>query len=101
MSDDQATTDELYRRAAVSPDAALCCTSAPPWKLPGLHVPKGMLERNYGCGSTVSPRDLVGVERVLYIGVGGGLEALQPAYFVRRPGGGLAIDRVPEMLDTP
>jgi ubiquinone/menaquinone biosynthesis C-methylase UbiE len=57
-----------------------------------------MLDRNYGCGSTVNPRDLADAERVLYVGVGGGLEALQLSYFVRRPGGVVAIDKVPEML---
>lgn len=88
----------VYARAAVEPDAALCCTSVAPWRLPGLHVPAGMLERNYGCGTTVSPRDLTGAERVLYVGVGGGLEALQMAYFVRRPRGVVALDVVPEML---
>jgi SAM-dependent methyltransferase len=59
-----------------------------------------MLERNYGCGSTVSPRDLADATRVLYVGVGAGMEALQMAYFVRRPGGVVAIDRVDAMLDT-
>lgn len=90
----------LYASAALTPDASLCCTSTPPWKLPGLTVPQGMLDRNYGCGSTVSPRDLTGASRVLYVGVGGGLEALQMAYFVRRAGGVIAIDVVPEMLET-
>lgn len=92
------TVSSVYARAAITPDAALCCTSTPPWKLPGLHVPQGMLDRNYGCGSTVHPRDLAGAERVLYVGVGGGLEALQLAYFVRKPRGVLALDVVPEML---
>ena len=70
----------LYDQAARSPDASLCCTSAPPWRLPGLAVPLGMLERNYGCGSTVHPRELADARRVLYVGVGAGLEALQIAY---------------------
>jgi ubiquinone/menaquinone biosynthesis C-methylase UbiE len=59
-----------------------------------------MLERNYGCGSTVHPRDLAEVSRVLYVGVGAGLEALQMAYFVRKPGGVVAIDKVGAMLET-
>lgn len=100
MGDYQQVTDALYAEAAVTPQQALCCTSAPPWKLPGLCVPKGMLERNYGCGSTVHPRDLADAQRVLYVGVGAGMEALQMAYFVRRPGGVVAIDRLDAMLDT-
>ena len=100
MSDYQEVTDALYSDAAQTPQPALCCTSAPPWKLPGLRVPLGMLERNYGCGSTVSPRDLADATRVLYVGVGAGMEALQMAYFVRLPGGVVAIDRVDAMLET-
>ena len=41
---------------------------------------------NYGCGSTVNPRDLVGSPSILYVGVGGGMEVLQFAYFSRRAG---------------
>src|SRR6266478_4106312 len=51
-------------------------------------------QMNYGCGSTVDPADLRGDGPVLYIGVGGGLEALQLAYFRRRPGGVIAVDPV-------
>jgi len=100
MQNYQDTVDALYAEAAGTPQPALCCTSSPPWKLPGLRVPKGMLERNYGCGSTVSPGDLADAARVLYVGVGAGMEALQMAYFVRRAGGVIAVDRVPEMLAT-
>lgn len=100
MTDYQTVTDDLYAEAARSPMAALCCTRTPTWQLPGLSVPRGMLERNYGCGSTVHPRDLAGAERVLYVGVGAGMEALQLAYFVRRAGGVIGIDRVPAMLET-
>jgi ubiquinone/menaquinone biosynthesis C-methylase UbiE len=58
-----------------------------------------MLEMNYGCGSTLDPRDLRPGATVLYVGVGGGLEALQFAYFTRRPGGVLAVDPVAEMRE--
>jgi ubiquinone/menaquinone biosynthesis C-methylase UbiE len=99
MSNYLDTVNDVYAKAALEPDASLCCTSTPPWKLPGLVVPKGMLERNYGCGSTVSPRDLADARKILYVGVGAGLEVLQMAYFVRQPGGVIAVDTVPEMLD--
>ncbi len=84
--------EALYREAADVPQPALCCTQSPVWELPGLVVPAAMLERNYGCGSTVSPRDLARAKRVLYVGVGAGMEALQFAYFLRRPGGVVAVD---------
>lgn len=91
------TVEEVYAAAAQSADAGLCCTRSPVWHFPDLHVPQCMLEMNYGCGTTVDPRDLRSSDTVLYVGVGGGLEALQFAYFTRRPGGVLAVDPVAEM----
>jgi SAM-dependent methyltransferase len=58
-----------------------------------------MLAMNYGCGSTVNPRDLKPDDTILYVGVGGGLEALQFAYFTRRPGGVIAVDPVAAMRE--
>ena len=89
--------ETLYREAAEIPQPVLCCTQSPVWELPGLVVPQAMLERNYGCGTTVSPRDLARAGRVLYVGVGAGMEALQFAYFLRRPGGVVALDTNPAM----
>jgi SAM-dependent methyltransferase len=93
------TVEEVYTRAALAPDAGLCCTRSPVWRLPGLAIPPRMLQMNYGCGSTVDPRELVEGDTVLYVGVGGGLEALQFAYCTRRPGGVIAIDSVAAMRD--
>lgn len=53
-------TAEFYREAALKPQAGLCCTTTPLWKLPGLHVPSRMIEMNYGCGTTTHPKDLAG-----------------------------------------
>lgn len=64
------TTEEFYREAAEVPQPGLCCTTTPVWTLPGLDVPPRMLEMNYGCGTTVHPRDLTGSPSVLYVGVG-------------------------------
>ena len=57
-----------------------------------------MLAMNYGCGSTVNPRDLINQPTVLYVGVGGGMELLQFAYFSRRAGAIIGLDVVDEML---
>jgi ubiquinone/menaquinone biosynthesis C-methylase UbiE len=100
MSDYLHVVEDVYAEAARNPDAALCCTASPVWRLPDLVVPRAMLEMNYGCGSTVDPRDLRGNDTILYVGVGGGLEALQFAYFARRPGGVIAVDPVAEMRDA-
>ena len=92
------TTRDVYKAAALIPQQGLCCTTSPVWQLPGLAVPKRMLAMNYGCGSTVHPRDLANHPTILYVGVGGGLELLQFAYFSRREGGVIGLDVVDEML---
>jgi SAM-dependent methyltransferase len=95
-----ATTRDVYKEAALAPDIGLCCTTTPVWQLPELSVPRRMLEMNYGCGSTVHPRDLVNSPTVLYVGVGGGMELLQFAYFSRRPEAVIGVDVVDEMLEA-
>ena len=93
-------TEDLYREAAITPDVGLCCTTNPIWQYPGLSVPKIMQEMNYGCGSTVSAQDLTGNPKVLYVGVGGGMELLQFAYFSRQKEGVIGVDVVDEMLEA-
>jgi SAM-dependent methyltransferase len=97
MSNYLHTLAEVYAAAADEPDAGLCCTRNSAWRLPGLRIPPIMLAMNYGCGSTVDPRELHEEDTILYVGVGGGLEALQFAYFTRRPGAVIAVDPVPAM----
>ena len=94
------TAHDVYKQAAETPDVGLCCTTTPIWQLPGLQVPSRMLEMNYGCGSTVHPRDLVNDPKVLYVGVGGGMELLQFAYFSRNKGAVIGVDVVDEMLSA-
>ncbi|MFO0980205.1 MAG: methyltransferase domain-containing protein [Planctomycetota bacterium] len=98
MADDYMTcVRETYAAAALEPDPSLCCIAGTHWSLPDLHVPAAMQEMNYGCGTTVHPGDLIGHRPILYVGVGGGLEALQFAYVRRLSGGVIAVDPVPEM----
>ena len=94
------TTHNVYKEAALIPEEGLCCTTNPVWELPGLKIPKIMQLMNYGCGSTVHPRDLVNNPKTLYVGVGGGMELLQFAYFNRQANGIIGIDVVDEMLDA-
>lgn len=94
------TTKNVYKEAAENPQVGLCCTTTPVWQLPGLSIPKKMLEMNYGCGSTVNPRDLVNNPKILYVGVGGGMELLQFAYFSRQLDGVIGVDVVDEMLEA-
>jgi SAM-dependent methyltransferase len=93
-------TQDLYKEAALTPDVGLCCTTNPIWQFPGLSIPKIMQEMNYGCGSTVSAQDLVNEPKILYVGVGGGMELLQFAYFSRQKGGVTGVDSVDEMLEA-
>ena len=92
------TTKDVYRKAAETPDVGLCCTTTPIWKFPGLEIPRIMQEMNYGCGSTIHARDLIDNPTVMYVGVGGGMEVLQFAYFARKTGGVIGVDVVDEML---
>ncbi|MEM7102474.1 MAG: arsenosugar biosynthesis arsenite methyltransferase ArsM [Bacteroidota bacterium] len=94
------TTKDVYKKAAETPDIGLCCTTSPVWALPGLDIPEKMLEMNYGCGTTVHPRDLVNDPVILYVGVGGGMEVLQFSYFSRQEGGVIGVDVVDEMLEA-
>ena len=97
MSDYLQVVESVYADAARSPDSGLCCTASPVWRLPDFVVPEAMLSMNYGCGSTVDPRDLRQDDTIVYVGVGGGLEALQFAYFTRRAGSVIAVDPVVDM----
>lgn len=90
--------EDIYKEAALNPEKGLCCTTTPIWQLPGLKIPKKMLEMNYGCGSTVHPRDLSNDPTVLYVGIGGGMELLQFAYFTRKTSSVVGVDPVQEML---
>ncbi len=93
-------TQDLYKEAALTPNVGLCCTTNPIWQFPGLSIPKIMQEMNYGCGSTVSAQDLANDPKVLYVGVGGGMELLQFSYFSRQKGGVTGVDSVDEMLEA-
>ncbi len=94
------TTKSVYKEAALTPDVGLCCTTTPIWQFPGLSIPRRMQEMNYGCGSTVHPRDLVNDPKILYVGVGGGMELLQFSYFSRQKNGVIGVDVVDEMLSA-
>lgn len=91
------TTAQFYRDVATTPEIGLCCVQGGAQTLPGLKIPQRMEEMNYGCGTTVQPTELADEPTVLYVGVGGGLEALQFAYFSRRPGAVIAVEPVAEM----
>ncbi len=94
------TAANFYSEVAQTPEIGLCCVQSTPLQLPGLKIPNKMQEMNYGCGTTVHPTELINQPTVLYVGVGGGLEALQFAYFSRRTSAIIAIDPVSEMREA-
>lgn len=91
------TTANFYSEVAQTPQVGLCCVQSSPVQLPGLKIPTQMQEMNYGCGTTVHPAELINEPTVLYVGVGGGLEALQFAYYSRRESGVIAVEPVSAM----
>jgi ubiquinone/menaquinone biosynthesis C-methylase UbiE len=93
------TTHELYKNASQEIHKDLCCGDRPSQFLPELNIPAEMAAMDYGCGTTVHFGELKSDENVLYVGIGGGMEALQFAYFTRRTGSVIAVDRVPEMIE--
>lgn len=94
------TTAKFYTEVAQTPQVGLCCVQSSPLQLPGLKISPQMQQMNYGCGTTVHPTELANDPTVLYVGVGGGLEALLFAYFSRRPGAVIAVDPVAAMRDA-
>lgn len=94
------TAAEFYSEVAQTPQVGLCCVQSSPLQLPGLKISPQMQEMNYGCGTTVHAAELANDPTVLYVGVGGGLEALQFAYFSRRPSGVIAVDPVAAMREA-
>ncbi|MGL5511584.1 MAG: arsenosugar biosynthesis arsenite methyltransferase ArsM [Microcoleaceae cyanobacterium] len=94
------TVNKFYDEVAQSPQVGLCCVQSSPLQLPGLKIPATMQAMNYGCGTTVHPAELAGEPTVLYVGVGGGLEALQFAYFSRRAAGVIAVEPVVHMAEA-
>jgi SAM-dependent methyltransferase len=93
-------TINVYRDAALKPNVGLCCTTTPMNAFPGLEIPQIMKEMNYGCGAIVSARDLINNPKILYVGVGGGMELLQFSYFNRSTAGVIGVDIVDEMLQS-
>ncbi|MDG2991667.1 arsenosugar biosynthesis arsenite methyltransferase ArsM [Candidatus Synechococcus calcipolaris G9] len=91
------TAADFYATVAQEPEVGLCCVQDESLQLPDLIIPPVMNAMNYGCGTTVQASELEDAPTVLYVGVGGGLEALQFAYFCRRSGAVIAVDPVAEM----
>ena len=90
-------TKDVYKEAALTPDVGLCCTTTPYGNSRTIH-PHHYARNELWLWINRSPRDLVNNPKILYVGVGGGMELLQFAYFSRQKEGVIGIDVVDEML---
>ncbi|MCB7128963.1 MAG: methyltransferase domain-containing protein, partial [Candidatus Brocadiales bacterium] len=90
---------EFYARAATDPDEGLCCAQG--FSADDVaHIPKGVLERAYGCGGPVGVAGIAGGEKVLDLGSGAGIDCFMAAKQVGRSGKVIGVDMTDEMLDT-
>ncbi|MBW4512518.1 MAG: arsenosugar biosynthesis arsenite methyltransferase ArsM [Scytonematopsis contorta HA4267-MV1] len=94
------TAAKFYSEVAQTPQIGLCCVQTNSLQFPGLKIPVSMQEMNYGCGTTIHPAELVNQPTVLYVGVGGGLEALQFAYYSRYKSAVIAVEPVVAMREA-
>ena len=95
----KSTVRDLYTKAATTTIGNLCCNPKRRLFEGSVVFPDDMLKSDYGCGTTVHPQDFTPGMKVLYVGVGGGMEALAFAYLTRAPHSVLAVDAVEEMLE--
>jgi predicted RNA methylase len=57
-----------------------------------------MIMQENGCGSTISAQDLINNPKVLYVGVGGGMELYNCLFLSSK--GVVGVDVVDEMLEA-
>ena len=90
---------EFYGKAAVKPQAELCC----PLNYDAeeiSHIPDDVVERFYGCGSPISMADLIPGETALDLGSGGGIDCFVAAKKVGAQGKVIGVDMTKEMLSV-
>jgi len=88
---------EFYGAAAVEPKEDLCCPVRPS-EDDLRHVPKGVVERFYGCGSPVQDAALVAGETHLDLGSGAGIDVFVAAKYVGETGRTIGVDMTEPML---
>jgi radical SAM protein with 4Fe4S-binding SPASM domain len=88
---------QFYGSAAETPSDDLCCPVQPdPSDL--AHIPPGVVERFYGCGSPVGSAGIRPGETTLDLGSGAGIDVFIAAKKVGPTGKAVGVDMTPQML---
>lgn len=90
---------EFYGRAAIEPQASLCCPGGYPAEETS-HIPREVIDRFYGCGSPISLAGIAPGETVLDLGSGAGIDCFIAAKKTGRGGKVIGVDMTDEMLEV-
>jgi radical SAM protein with 4Fe4S-binding SPASM domain len=90
---------DFYGRAAVEPQAGLCCPVKPSEEDLS-HIPPEVVQRFYGCGSPVADAAIAPGETVVDLGSGAGIDCFVAARRVGPSGRVIGVDMTDEMIDV-
>lgn len=90
---------EFYGKAALKPDANLCCPTANSQEDIS-HIPADVLDRSYGCGSPIQMADIKEGEIIVDLGSGAGIDCFIAAKKTGQRGRIIGIDMTDEMIDV-
>ena len=93
----RALVREFYGAAAETPDETLCCPVRPSAE-DLAHIPKGVVDRFYGCGSPVGDAALRRGESMVDLGSGAGIDVFIAAKHVGPSGRAIGVDMTERML---
>ena len=93
----RALVREIYGAAAETPDDSLCCPVRPSAE-DLAHIPQGVVDRFYGCGSPVGDAVLKRGETMVDLGSGAGIDVFIAAKHVGPTGRAIGVDMTDRML---
>lgn len=88
---------DFYGNAAEIPKKNLCCPTSYPTDDTD-HIPQGVLDRFYGCGSPITIAQIKKGENVLDLGSGAGIDCFIASKKVGKTGSVIGIDMTDNML---
>jgi arsenite methyltransferase len=87
-----------YSKAALQPEADLCCPTDYDRSSLNTFIPEEVLSISYGCGTPAGIHSIQKGERVLDIGSGGGIDCFIASKFTGSEGKVIGLDMTDEML---